>query len=53
MDWYGRMEMKGSQYERVSMSIPEGERRKEEWMIESDATAQVRTRLFVYFYFVD
>ncbi|VDK65546.1 unnamed protein product [Gongylonema pulchrum] len=39
-EWYGRMDVKNSEYERVSGSIQEGERRKEEWMNESDATAQ-------------
>ncbi|KAM3722372.1 Kalirin [Dirofilaria immitis] len=40
MEWYGRMEVKSSQYDFVSTNVQEGERRKEEWMIESDATAQ-------------
>lgn len=41
MEWYERMEVKSSQYNFVSTNVQEGERRKEEWMIESDATAQV------------
>ncbi|VDO25930.1 unnamed protein product, partial [Onchocerca flexuosa] len=40
IEWYGRMEVKSSQYDFVSTNVQEGERRKEEWMIESDATAQ-------------
>uniref|UniRef100_A0A9J2P1L7 DH domain-containing protein n=1 Tax=Ascaris lumbricoides TaxID=6252 RepID=A0A9J2P1L7_ASCLU len=39
-EWYTRMDAKSAQYERVSTCVQEGEQRKEEWMIESDATAQ-------------
>lgn len=41
MEWYGRMEVKNAEYAKVSTSIEVCETKREEWMVESDATAQV------------
>ncbi|VDK41952.1 unnamed protein product [Anisakis simplex] len=39
-EWYTKMDSKSALYERISTSVQEGEKRKEQWMSESDGTAQ-------------